>query len=48
VARVIFLTRDVLSPDAQAFFAQVGRPRLVKPFNSQEIRRVIGQVLEAP
>lgn len=48
VARVIFLTGDVLSPDAQAFFAQVSRPRLVKPFNAQEIRRVIGQVLEAP
>jgi signal transduction histidine kinase/CheY-like chemotaxis protein len=48
VSRVIFLTGDVLSPDAQAFFTQVDRPRVVKPFKAQEIRRVIRQVLEAP
>jgi signal transduction histidine kinase/CheY-like chemotaxis protein len=47
VSRVIFLTGDVLSPEAEAFFAQVDRPRLVKPFNAQEVRRVIEQVLEA-
>jgi signal transduction histidine kinase len=47
VSRVIFLTGDVLSPDAQAFFTQVHRPHVVKPFNAQEIRRVIRQVLEA-
>jgi signal transduction histidine kinase/CheY-like chemotaxis protein len=48
VSRVIFLTGDVLSPEAQAFFTQVNRPRVVKPFKAQEIRRVIRQVLEAP
>jgi signal transduction histidine kinase/CheY-like chemotaxis protein len=48
VSRVIFLTGDVLSPEAQAFFTQVDRPRMVKPFKAQEIRRVIRQVLEAP
>jgi two-component system NtrC family sensor kinase len=47
VSRVIFLTRDVLSPEAQTFFDQVDCPRLVKPFQSQEVRRVIQQVLEA-
>jgi signal transduction histidine kinase/CheY-like chemotaxis protein len=47
VSRVIFLTGDVLSPDAQAFFTQVARPSVVKPFNAREIRRVIRQVLEA-
>jgi CheY-like chemotaxis protein/anti-sigma regulatory factor (Ser/Thr protein kinase) len=47
VSRVIFLTGDTLSPEAEAFFAQVARPRLVKPFNAQEVRRVIEQVLEA-
>jgi signal transduction histidine kinase len=46
-SRVIFLTGDVLSPDAQAFFTQVDRPHVVKPFKAQEIRRVIQQVLEA-
>jgi signal transduction histidine kinase/ActR/RegA family two-component response regulator len=48
VSRVIFLTGDVLSPEAQAFFTQVGRPHVVKPFNAREIRRVIRQVIEAP
>ena len=48
VSRVIFLTGDVLSPDAQAFFTQTGRPSVVKPFNAREIRWVIRQVLEAP
>ena len=47
LSRVIFLTGDVLSPEAQAFFDQVDRPRLVKPFKAQEVRRVIQQVLEA-
>jgi two-component system CheB/CheR fusion protein len=47
VSRVIFLTGDVLSPEAQSFFAQVVCPRLVKPFQAQEIRRRIQQMLEA-
>jgi CheY-like chemotaxis protein len=47
VSRVIFLTGDVLSPNAQAFFTQTARPSVVKPFKAQEIRRVIRQVLEA-
>jgi signal transduction histidine kinase len=46
VSRVVFLTGDVLSPEAEAFFAQVDRPRLVKPFKAQEVRQVIQQVLE--
>jgi signal transduction histidine kinase/CheY-like chemotaxis protein len=47
VSRVIFLTGDVLSPEVQAFFTQVDRPYVVKPFTAREIRRVIRQVLEA-
>jgi two-component system NtrC family sensor kinase len=47
-SRVIFLTGDVLSPDAQAFFTQTGRPSVVKPFNVREIRRAIRQVRAAP
>jgi two-component system NtrC family sensor kinase len=46
LSRIIFLTGDVLSPKAQAFFAQVKRPRLEKPFRAQEVRRVILQMLE--
>jgi signal transduction histidine kinase len=47
LSRVIFLTGDVLNPEAQAFFAQVDRPRLEKPFKAQEVRQVIQQVIEA-
>jgi CheY-like chemotaxis protein len=46
LSRIIFLTGDVLSPEAQAFFDQVDRPCLTKPFKAQEVRRVIQQVLE--
>jgi two-component system CheB/CheR fusion protein len=46
LSRIIFLTGDVLSPKAQAFFDQVKRPRLEKPFRAQEVRRVILQMLE--
>jgi CheY-like chemotaxis protein len=47
LSRVIFLTGDVLSPQAQAFFDQVKRPRLEKPFKAYEVRQVIQQVLAA-
>jgi PAS domain S-box-containing protein len=43
---VVFLTGDVLGPEAQAFFAQVANLRLEKPFKTQQIRQVIQQVLE--
>lgn len=46
VSRIIFLTGDILSPEAQAFFAQVDRPYLAKPFKAAEVRRVIQQILE--
>jgi two-component system NtrC family sensor kinase len=45
VSRVIFLTGDVMSPESEAFFAQVNCPRLEKPFKAQELRRVIEQVV---
>jgi hypothetical protein len=47
LSRIIFLTGDVLSPEAQAFFNQVSCPRIVKPFQAREVRRLIQQVLEA-
>jgi CheY-like chemotaxis protein len=46
LSRIIFLTGDTLSPEAQAFFAQVDCPRLIKPFNIQKVQQVIQQVLE--
>jgi two-component system NtrC family sensor kinase len=47
LSRMIFLTGDTLTPGTQAFFAQVDRPHLVKPFKIEDVRRVIEQVLEA-
>jgi two-component system NtrC family sensor kinase len=48
VSRLIFLTGDVLSPEVQAFFDQVGCPRLIKPFQAREVRRLIQHLLETP
>jgi CheY-like chemotaxis protein len=45
--RVVFLSGDVLSAEAQAFFAQVDNRRLEKPFKAAAVRQVIQQVLEA-
>jgi CheY-like chemotaxis protein len=47
LSRVIFVTGDTLSPEAQTFFNQVDRPRLVKPFKAAEVRRVVEHVLAA-
>ncbi|HET9943751.1 MAG TPA: response regulator, partial [Terriglobia bacterium] len=41
LSRLVFLTGDVLSPEAEAFFAQTNCPRLIKPFRAQEVRRII-------
>jgi CheY-like chemotaxis protein len=46
LSRVVFLTGDVLEPEAQAFFAQVANLRLEKPFKTQQVRQVIQQMLE--
>ena len=47
LARLVFLTGDVLSPEVQAFFAQVDCLRLAKPFQAREVRQCIQQVLGA-
>jgi CheY-like chemotaxis protein/anti-sigma regulatory factor (Ser/Thr protein kinase) len=46
LSRLVFLTGDALGAEAQAFFAQIDRPRLIKPFNARQIRQIIQQVLE--
>ena len=46
LSRLVFLTGDVLSAEAEAFFAQVTCPRLTKPFRAQAVRRLIQQVLK--
>jgi PAS domain S-box-containing protein len=45
--RVIFLTGDTLSPDAQTFLEQTQVPYLSKPFTFAEVRRVVQRVLQA-
>jgi two-component system NtrC family sensor kinase len=46
-SRIIFLTGDILSPEAQAFFDQIDCPRLVKPLKMQDMERLIEKTLEA-
>jgi two-component system NtrC family sensor kinase len=44
--RIIFLTGDTLSPEAQEFLEHAGVPRLSKPFRSAEVRQAIQQILQ--
>src|SRR5439155_26296026 len=43
--RVVFLTGDVLDPEKRAFIERTGLPFLTKPFDVEEVRRVVHQVL---
>jgi two-component system NtrC family sensor kinase len=43
--RMIFLTGDTLSPAAIGFLQKAQRPCIEKPFNAEEVRRVVGEVL---
>ena len=45
LSRLVFLTGDVLSPEADTFFARVNCPRLTKPVRAQEVQRLIQQML---
>lgn len=45
--RVVFLTGDVLSPEAKVFSPQADNLRLEKSFKALAVRQVIQQVLEA-
>jgi two-component system CheB/CheR fusion protein len=45
LSRIVFLTGDVLSPEVQTFFDQVDCPRLIKPFQAREVRRLIQHML---
>ena len=44
---MIFLTGDVLSPEARDFFKQVDCLRLIKPFRAREVRQLNQQMLAA-
>jgi CheY-like chemotaxis protein len=45
--RVIFLTGDTLSQEAQDFLAGAGVARLSKPFRAAEVRQAIQQALHS-
>src|SRR5262249_61221074 len=44
-SRVVFITGDTMSPDAQAFLEEAGRPVLRKPFTVDMVHRIIAPVL---
>jgi hypothetical protein len=41
------ITGDILSPGLKAFVMQSGVAQLTKPFRIAELRRVLGQMLDA-
>jgi signal transduction histidine kinase len=45
-SRIIFLTGDVLSPEAQDFFDQIDSPHLVKPLKMRDVERMIDKMLD--
>lgn len=45
--RFVFLTGDMMSPEADTFLKQVKSPRLSKPFRAIEVRRIVQQALHA-
>jgi signal transduction histidine kinase/CheY-like chemotaxis protein len=47
-SRVIFITGDTMSPEAQKFLEEAERPVLRKPFTVDMIQKTIAQVLSQP
>jgi CheY-like chemotaxis protein len=45
VARLVFMTGDVLSPEASRFLQGAARPVLSKPFTLNDLTEVLGQVV---
>ena len=42
---MIFLTGDALSPEVAEFIGASGRPSLDKPFDPEQVRRIVSQAL---
>ena len=47
LARVVFMTGDLVSADTQEFLRQTGRPVITKPPTMERICQVLDEVLEA-
>ncbi|HXW97974.1 MAG TPA: ATP-binding protein, partial [Gemmatimonadales bacterium] len=45
IAKLIFMTGDVLSPEASRFLQEAGRPVLSKPFALKDLMEVLAQVV---
>jgi len=43
--RIIFTTGDTASPETQGFLLQSGSPCLQKPFDLNEVRRLVHEIL---
>jgi len=43
--RIVFITGDVMTADTHDFLVSTGRPYLIKPFNSKDIKDVVDKVL---
>ena len=43
--RFVFLTGDTLNPESREFVQQTGAPCISKPFDFDEVYRVVGRVL---
>jgi len=46
--RVIFLTGDILSRDRQDFLEGTGAPFVAKPFDLEQLRRLVHRVFAGP
>lgn len=46
VKRLVFMTGDVLSPEASRFLQEAARPVLSKPFTLNDLAEVLGQVVK--
>jgi two-component system NtrC family sensor kinase len=45
IERLVFMTGDVLSPEASRFLKEAGRPVLSKPFTLRDLMEVLAQVV---
>jgi two-component system NtrC family sensor kinase len=46
LGRVIFITGDSLNPDTQRFLASIGARALHKPFDLDDIHRIVREALD--
>jgi len=46
--KIIFSTGDIVSPETSAFFQKVGNPFLTKPFNLNDLFRIVHRALQHP